>query len=92
MYYIEHNKIYVASLLDYNCGNLHGVWIDLLDIDCEEDLYTAVAKMLAASPASARGWGQAEDYAIHDYEGFAGFEIGKNAGLDAVYDAHLALL
>lgn len=56
-------KIYVADLAAYNNGKLHGVWIDAtLDL---EDIQAAVSSMLKNSPE-----GFAEEYAIHDYEGF----------------------
>jgi antirestriction protein len=56
-------RIYVASLSDYNAGRLHGQWISA---DQEpEALLTAISNMLAASPTP-----RAEEWAIHDYEGF----------------------
>jgi antirestriction protein len=62
-------RIYVASLSDYNEGTLHGRW---LAADHEpEDLQAAIDRMLASSPA--REYGEAaEEYAIHDYDGFGG--------------------
>ncbi|KDA44545.1 antirestriction protein ArdA [Frankia sp. BMG5.23] len=60
-------RIYVASLADYTNGELHGRWI-AADRDVE-DLEGAVARILATSPA--RRYGEAaEEWAIHDYEGF----------------------
>lgn len=41
----------------------------------------AVAAMLAASPVVG-----AEEYAIHDHEGFGGLEIGEQAGIDRVVE------
>ena len=56
-------KIYVASLSDYNAGRLHGVWIDATE--GMEAISIEIEAMLAASPEPG-----AEEYAIHDYEGF----------------------
>jgi antirestriction protein len=63
-------RLYVASLSDYNAGRLHGVWIDATDDPA--DIAEQIAAMLAASP-EARAFpigGPAEEYAIHDYDGF----------------------
>ncbi len=56
-------RIYVASLSDYNAGRLHGVWIDA---DSDVDV---MAEQVAAMLAESRHQ-PAEDYAIHDHEGF----------------------
>jgi len=70
-------RIYVACLAAYNNGRLHGAWIDVDDdADAVRD---AINVMLKASPV--RG---AEEYAIHDYEGFGGVEIAEYAGIDKV--------
>ncbi len=71
-------RIYVACLASYNAGILHGRWIDVTDPD---DIRTEVAAMLAASPEP-----DAEEWAIHDYEGFEGAEISEYAGVDQVCD------
>jgi antirestriction protein len=70
-------RIYVASLSDYNAGRLHGVWLDVT-ADTEE-LQDGVAAMLAASPEPG-----AEEWAIHDYEGFGGVRLDEYESLDAV--------
>jgi antirestriction protein len=41
-------RIYVASLADYNAGNLHGIWIDLDGSD-EETIQNQVRAMLTQS-------------------------------------------
>ena len=70
-------RIYVASLSDYNDGRLHGTWIDAA---CEEsELYEQLEAMLAASQVPA-----AEEWAIHDFEGFCGIELGESAALETV--------
>jgi len=58
-------NIYVADLSAYNNGILHGIWINALDeVDEIQDQINA---MLEKSPEE-----YAEEYAIHDYEGFDG--------------------
>ncbi|WP_019602825.1 antirestriction protein ArdA [Teredinibacter turnerae] len=72
-------RIYVADLAAYNNGKLHGVWIDAaLELD---DIQDAVAKMLKASPE-----GFAEEYAIHDYEGFGSYRVSEYEGLESVHE------
>lgn len=72
-------RIYVADLAAYNNGKLHGVWIDAaLEL---EDIQEAVAKMLKASPE-----GFAEEYAIHDYEGFGSYRVSEYVGLESVHE------
>ncbi|MEX5633852.1 antirestriction protein ArdA [Parafrankia sp. FMc2] len=60
-------RVYVTSLADYVNGDLHGRWI-AADRD-EEDLEGAIARLLATSPARRNGE-EAEEWAVHDYEGF----------------------
>jgi antirestriction protein len=75
-------KIYVADLAAYNNGHLHGVWIDAtLD---PKDMQEQINAMLAASPAE-----DAEEYAIHDYEGFDGYDLGEHAGLETAHEVAL---
>ena len=72
-------KIYVADLAAYNNGHLHGVWIDATqDVD---DIQIEINTMLAASPVE-----DAEEYAIHDYEGFGGYSLGEYEGIQAAHD------
>lgn len=71
-------RIYVASLSDYNAGRPHGVWIDATDDVA--DICQQVRTMLASSPE--RG---ADEYAIHDYEGFYGIRIEEYDSLDKVH-------
>ncbi|QIG79439.1 antirestriction protein ArdA [Stakelama tenebrarum] len=74
----EHEiRIYVACLAAYNNGILHGRWID-----AEQDawaIYDEVAAMLRASPIA-----DAEEWAIHDYEGFEGYQLSEYEGLEDV--------
>lgn len=79
----ETPRIYAASLSDYNAGRLHGVWID-----CDngpEAIWDAINAMLAASPefrAFPQG-GPAEEWAIHDYEGF-GVRLSESESIERV--------
>lgn len=70
-------RIYVACLAAYNNGHLHGAWIDA-DQDADE-IRDEIVTMLARSPIKG-----AEEYAIHDYEGFEGVSISECAGIDSV--------
>ena len=70
-------RIYVACLAAYNNGYLHGAWIDAGQE--EEAIRAEIGAMLAASPIPG-----AEEYAIHDYEGFGGVRIEEYAGITGV--------
>ena len=70
-------RIYVACLAAYNNGILHGVWIDA--DQPVDDIRADIAAMLKASPIDG-----AEEYAIHDYEGFGGVSIAEYQGLESV--------
>lgn len=63
-------RIYVADLAAYNAGILHGAWIDA--DQSTEDIQAAVNDMLAASPEPL-----AEEWAIHDYEGFGSLALSE---------------
>lgn len=68
---LNHNtepRIYVACLVAYNSGYLHGAWIDAAQEAWA--IFDAVSVMLKASPIAG-----AEEWAIHDYEGFGGVRI-----------------
>ncbi len=71
-------RIYVASLSDYNAGRLHGTWIDLDDKDAD-DLNEEIGAMLAESKE-----GVAEEWAIHDYEGFGPVQLSEYENLEDV--------
>jgi antirestriction protein len=64
-------RIYVASLSDYNAGRLHGTWIDASL--APDEMHDAITGMLQASPTDVR----AEEWAIHDFEGFNGLHLGE---------------
>ncbi len=70
-------QIYVACLAAYNNGILHGQWFDA---DREPwEIYDDIRTMLRASPEE-----DAEEWAIHDYVGFAGVSIGEYQGIESV--------
>jgi len=73
----EQPRIYVACLAAYNSGYLHGAWIDAAQEPWA--IYDAVRDMLAASPVP-----DAEEWAIHDYEGFGGVRIEEYTGFERV--------
>jgi len=70
-------RIYAACLAAYNNGHLHGAWIDA-DQDAGE-IQDKITAMLAASPIKG-----AEEWAIHDYEGFEGAPISEYQGIKSV--------
>lgn len=70
-------RIYAASLSDYNSGRLHGEWIDVDGMDAD-DLTARIGAMLARSPVPG-----AEEWAIHDHEGF-GDSLGEHSSAEEV--------
>lgn len=70
-------KVYVACLAAYNNGILYGAWIDA--DQTADELHEAVQAMLAASPEPG-----AEEWAIHDYEGFGSLRLGEYESLERV--------
>ncbi|MBV1873872.1 MAG: antirestriction protein ArdA [Gammaproteobacteria bacterium] len=75
----EEIRIYVACLAAYNSGYLHGVWIDATqELD---DIQEQVSNMLKASPVE-----MAEEYAIHDYEGFEAVKLSEWQGLESSHN------
>jgi len=71
-------RVYIADLAAYNNGCLHGVWVDATQE--LEDMQEQVAEMLKASPCEEI----AEEYAIHDYEGFGAYRVSEYEGLERV--------
>lgn len=70
-------RIYAASLSDYNNGRLHGAWIDA-DQD-REAIGEAIEEMLASSH-----FGPAEEFAIHDYDGFGPVRLSEYESLEDI--------
>lgn len=70
-------RIYAACLAAYNNGILHGKWVNALQ--STDDIISDVQKMLKQSPIP-----NAEEWAIHDYEGFNGLSLSEYEGFEAV--------
>ena len=70
-------KVYVACLAAYNNGILHGCWIDANQE--AEAIHDAIKDMLAQSPIA-----NAEEWAIHDYEGFCGLRLSEYESIEKV--------
>lgn len=70
-------RIYVASLSDYNNGILHGAWIEAAQD--AEDIKAAVDEMLRSSSSPG-----AEEWAIHDYEGFGALQLSEYDSFESV--------
>ena len=78
-------RIYVASLADYNCGIVHGTWITVDESTDLDNVTAQVNLMLKDSPAVRRGLScVAEEYAIHDHEGFDGYALDEYIPLSRV--------
>lgn len=72
-------RIYVASLSDYNAGRLHGEWINV-----DGDVYvTEVQEHINRILQTSRDPG-AEEWAIHDYEGFGMVRLNEYQSLETV--------
>lgn len=72
-------SIYVACLAAYNNAILHGVWIDATQ--SEDDIMKEIWNMLDNSPEP-----DAEEYAIHDYEGFGRIKIHEYEGIGNIVE------
>ncbi|MCG8419821.1 MAG: antirestriction protein ArdA [Proteobacteria bacterium] len=70
-------RIYVACLAAYNAGHLHGAWIEA-DQDTD-DLAAEIDEVLKTSPVTG-----AEEWAIHDFEGFGAFNVDEYESLEDV--------
>lgn len=75
-------RVYVASLSDYNAGILHGVWLEATDT--VEGLQEGIDSMLSTSPARRRFGEPAEEWAIHDYEGFGAYRLSEWEPLEKI--------
>ena len=71
-------RIYVACLASYNAETFHGAWIDATDADI---IRKEIQEMLAKSPMRLSG---AEEWAIHDFEGFGGIQLDELEDIDRV--------
>jgi antirestriction protein len=70
-------RIYVASLADYNAGELLGTWMDAAQEP--EALHSEIQSMLARSEEEV-----AEEWAIHDYEGFGPYRVHEYETMEVV--------
>lgn len=70
-------RIYVACLASYNAGHLFGRWIDAGQT--AEEIAGEVSRLLADSPVP-----NAEEWAIHDYEGFEGYNLSEYTSFEVV--------
>lgn len=70
-------QVYVASLSDYNGGRLHGAWVKAAQEP--DELREEVTRMLAGSTMPG-----AEEFAIHDYEGFGPLRLSEYESLETV--------
>ncbi len=68
-------RLYVACLAAYNNGRLHGAWVDATD--GPDAVYAAISAMLKASPIP-----NAEEWAIHDYEGFGELRLDEYCSVE----------
>lgn len=73
----ETPEIYVACLAAYNNRYLHGAWIDATQD--EPSICNDIKTLLSESPIP-----DAEEYAIHDHEGFCGLSIDEYEGIQSV--------
>lgn len=69
--------IYIACLAAYNAGKLHGKWISAAqDVESIQD---EVRELLKSSPEPF-----AEEWAIHDFEGFGRLRLGEHESLEEI--------
>ena len=77
-------RIYVACLSAYNAGTLHGAWIDA-NQDFE-GIQEEIQQMLKDSPEPV-----AEEWAIHDHEGFGSLRLSEYEDLQTVAEVAKAI-
>ena len=70
-------RIYIASLADYNAGRLVGQWVEIGPDTDVTDLVAAADAVLAESREPG-----AEEYAVHDQDGFPSGALGEYDPLD----------
>lgn len=73
-------RIYVACLASYNRAILHGQWLEA--DDDPEHLREQIQQMLEDSPSPG-----AEEFAIHDYEGFGGLRLSEFDSLERIHQS-----
>ena len=70
---------YPICLAAYNNGILHGAWIDAQQ--GVEAIKADIRKMLKASPIEG-----AEEYAVHDHEGFEGLSLSEYESIEQIVE------
>ena len=75
-------QIYIASLLDYNAGILHGASVNLEGLSVD-DIHDKINDILHSSPTAKKYGEAAEDWAIHDYE-LGGIDIAEYEDLETI--------
>lgn len=73
-------KIYVACLSAYNCGMLHGLWIDATQ-DADE-IQADINWMLSWSPVC--NYEACEEWAIHDYENWQDIQLNEYEDIERI--------
>lgn len=79
---VDTPRIYVACLAAYNAGILHGEWIDASQE--VNEIWNELRSILASSPVE-----NAEEWAIHDYEGFGSMSLSEYTGIERVHELAL---
>lgn len=70
-------EILVACLAAYNVGIHHGSWLDLEGVTDADDIQEMIREeVLDSSPMRS-----AEEWAIHDYDGFGSYEVSEHEDL-----------
>lgn len=78
----ETRRMFVRPLASYVAGDLFGEWIGC---DCDaETMRDAIEAVLAQRPG-------AEEWAVHDWEGFGEIKLGEHPDLDTVAEVAEAL-
>lgn len=72
-------KIYVACLSSYVNGILFGTWLDASQP--VKDIREQIKQLLANSPMA-----DAEEIAVHAFEGFGSLSIGEYEGIEAIQE------
>jgi antirestriction protein len=72
-------KIFVVDLAAYNAGRCHNVWIDCTRPP--EVIRQIIANMIDCSPVD-----RAEEYVIHDTQGFGSYPVAETECIESVCD------
>ena len=77
---LETPQIYIACLSSYNSGILYGCFIDATQDP--EDIREEIQQMLSTSPVADVE--ACEEFAIHDYQNFAGITLNEYESIDYI--------